>query len=155
AAKEEHRQRFTEDGPWTTDTKLEGIAYRALDVQVTASLFQAMAPGINIAQALHRGRYMRAAALTEWVGIPIDCETYLQILRTKERIKLALIEESPVGRVLYDNGHLSFANMNRHLFENGMAWPHTKKGRLATDTKTINEMARLYPGLRSWGQLAS
>jgi hypothetical protein len=154
-AKEAHRQRFINDGPWTPETKLEGLAYCALDVAGTADLFKSMAPGIHIAQGLHRGRYMRAAANTEWNGIPIDRDTYSLILRNKERIKLELIAESPVGRALYDNGHLSFALLNQYLFEKDIAWPRTKKDRLVTDTKVINEMARLYPGLKSWGQLAS
>jgi hypothetical protein len=155
AAKDFHRQRFIDDGPWTTETKIEGLTYCAGDVHDTAALFKAMAPGVHIAQALLRGRYMRAASAKEWNGVPIDRETYSLILRNKERIKMALIEESPLGRVLYDNGHLSFAHVNQHLYENDIAWPRTKKGRLATDTKTINEMARLYSGLKSWGQLAS
>ena len=51
------------------------LDYCASDIAALERLFPAMLPRLDLDRALIRGRYMKAAALMEWYGVPIDVDT--------------------------------------------------------------------------------
>src|SRR5262245_13965689 len=66
AEKEEMRKLAMRGGPYTQQERKDLLEYCETDVVALPKLLGRMWDKINLAQALHRGRYMRALAVMEW-----------------------------------------------------------------------------------------
>src|SRR5262245_3793145 len=100
------RQLALRGGPFTAEERAGLLDYCACDVQALAQLYAVMAPRVSWPHAIHRGRFMIAAARIERAGIPLDVPT-LEILRAQwDTIKLSLVTriESAAIRASYDEG---------------------------------------------------
>ena len=75
ADKDSMRQLALRGGDYSEDEKQALLDYCETDVDALARLLRVMLPRIDLARALLRGRYMKAAAIMEFNGIPIDVET--------------------------------------------------------------------------------
>ena len=86
-------------GPFTDPEITAWMEYCQSDVEALAKLWTVMAPLLD-ASALLRGRYMKAAALMEWAGIPLDTRTHGQLEKRWDDFKDHLIHEiDPTGTV--------------------------------------------------------
>ena len=74
ADKESMRALALRGGSYSKAEKLILLDYCETDVDALARLLPLMLPHIDLARALLRGRYMKAAAMMEFNGIPIDME---------------------------------------------------------------------------------
>ena len=112
-----------------------------------ARLLPAMLPHIDLAHALLRGRYMRAAAAMEFTGVPIDVPT-LELLRKHwVDIQDQLIAEIDTNYGVFDGRTFRADRWANWLVRNGIPWPLLESGRLALDDDTFREMARAYPAV--------
>src|SRR5262249_48496552 len=67
------------------------LDYCELDVRALTRLLPAMLPRIDLPRALLRGRFMRAAALIEHNGIPVDGETLAALDQHWEALQLEMV----------------------------------------------------------------
>ena len=91
--KENMRQLILRGGPWTAQEKADILDYNAGDVYDLERLLPKMVPDIDLPRALQRGRYMRAAAIIEYTGVPIDVDTLNELRAHWDDIKEQLIAD--------------------------------------------------------------
>ena len=84
--KENMRQLILRGGPWTAQEKADILDYNAGDVYDLERLLPKMLPDIDLPRALQRGRYMRAAAIIEYTGVPIDVDTLNELRATHNAV---------------------------------------------------------------------
>ena len=78
--KQDLRARILAGGPWSAEDRAAFLIYCGSDGTALERLLAVMLPHIDLPRALLRGRFMKAAALIEWNGVPIDTVT-LALLR--------------------------------------------------------------------------
>jgi DNA polymerase I-like protein with 3'-5' exonuclease and polymerase domains len=152
--KEEMRDLAMRGGPYSEQERKDLIAYCETDVVALPKLLGRMWDKSNLPQALHRGRYMRALAITEFNGAPIDTDT-LRLIRTNwQSIKLDLVADVDRKFGVYDDTTFKqdqFAALLLRL--NIRNWPLTKTGKLSTSDKVFKKMADAYPVLQPLKEL--
>ncbi len=134
-------------GAFTADERAALQDYNAADTRALALLFPLIAAQTNIHQALHRGRYMRAVAYTERLGVPIDMEAFKQLDARWDDIKLAVIAETD-RHGLYDGTRFREDRLGNMINERGLMWPRHPDGRFRLNAKTFKAMADALPGWR-------
>ena len=132
------------------------LDYCESDVDALQALLPVMAPKIELPQALHRGRYMAAAARVEAVGIPLDVDLHTELVREWDPLKLALVAavSAQYGDV-YDGLSFRSERFRAYLTAQGILphWPTDFDGRLILDDQTFREMAQFYPHLQPLHEL--
>jgi DNA polymerase I len=122
--------------------------YNCDDVLFDIPLLEALAPRIDLAVALFRGRYSKAVAAMEAQGIPIDAE-YLRDLQTYwQALRMFYIARDDVFDVYDDVGSFREDRFEALIRDRGWTWPRTPTGRLALDKKTFGKQCRQRPELQ-------
>jgi hypothetical protein len=144
--KETGRQHGTER-PTTAHEWEQLLAYNAGDVRDLVNLFQAMLNGgaIHPARALLAGRYLKAVARIERVGVPIDVLTYDQIVAYHQQIVWRIIREIDKKYDVYVDETFKLDRFGGYLARVGIEWPRTPTGRLNTSADVFEDQAKLYP----------
>jgi len=132
-------------GPWSADEQAALLAYCASDVQALERLLAALAPHLDVPHALHRGRYMVAAARIEHTGIPLDGPALRRLREYWEPIQARVIERIDSAYGVYDDGHFRAARFAGFLAAQGIHWPRLPSGALDLKDDTFRDMARAYP----------
>jgi hypothetical protein len=140
-------------GPWTTAERTALLDYCESDVQALGSLFHKIAPMVDLPRALFRGRYMKAVAQIEAVGIPIDVKSLSLLRKHWTEIQDHLIARVDSAYGVYEGQSFRRARFERWLFENQIQWPRLASGELALDDNTFRDMARRHPVLEPLRQL--
>ena len=147
-------------GPWTVAEREGILDYCESDVRALEQLLEAMVRRGHIhfdqrlIYALHRGRYMRAAARMEFGGVPVDLERFYRLASRWDEIERQLIEIFGKQYGVYDEeGSFSEKRFVRYLNAHGWGWPVHESGRLDTQQKTFKQMAQLHPELEPLRQL--
>jgi hypothetical protein len=154
AEKDDMRELAMRGAPFTEQEKKDLIAYCETDVIALEKLLGRMWDKINLPQALHRGRYMRALATVEYNGTPIDVETLTSLRRYWEPIKLDLIADVNREFRCFEGTSFRLNLFARWLREHGIRnWPRTDVGRLSKSDDTFKAMARVYPQLQPLREL--
>ena len=134
------------------------LDYCESDVDALHALLPAMAPTLELPQALRRGRYMAAAARIEAVGIPIDVDLHAELVREWGPLKHSLVATVGVqyGDV-YDGLSFRSERFRAYLTAQGILphWPTDLDGKLLLDDQTFRDMAQFYPGLQPLHELRS
>ena len=89
--KEAMRELIMSDGPWDAGQHEAILDYCESDVDALARLLPAMDAIIDLPRALLRGRYMKAVARIETVGVPIDLPLLQHLRQRWDSIQDALI----------------------------------------------------------------
>jgi hypothetical protein len=146
-----NKARFQED--WSDKADCEGLLdYCMEDNDDADDVLQAqIAKGLNIDQALWRGRYMwLVGSHIEHNGFPVDNDTYCELAAGLPRIRDPLL--ATVDRFgLLEDGHVRDKRFNAMVEALGLArvWPRTyETGKYKRDEVTWKEMARLCPSLK-------
>jgi hypothetical protein len=147
AEKDEMRQLAVRGGPYTNAERVALLEYCQEDVDALARLLPRMLPRIDLPRALHRGRYMVAAAHMETVGVPMDTEAYQTLAESWGQIQDRLIEHIDADYDVYDGRTFRTKRFATFLATNDIPWPHLPSGGLALDDDTFREMARSHPGI--------
>lgn len=93
AEKDELRQLAMRPGPHTEHERVALLEYCQSDVDALAKLLAEMSSHLDFERSLLRGRYMKAAAMMEHVGTPIDVETLSDLREHWDAIKTQLTAE--------------------------------------------------------------
>ena len=174
AEKDEMQQWFIDDLPFTPERKVRGLDYCELDVRKTGELYHKMeqqAP-FNLVAACYRGRYVRAAALTQCVGTPLDQDLVRRFAANHLAMRMTVIDDGNPSLHVYDEDYsLSHARIaeliegRRLPAETEVSatdqevcqargvpyWPRTEGGRLyATDKDTRKQMAEAHGKTHPW-----
>ncbi len=100
---------------------------------------------IDIYRACNRGRFMKAAAMIEANGVPIDMETFRRLESRWEEIKEALIRLLCSEYDVFEGTTFKVNKWEAWLVSKGITWPRLPSGKLALDDGTFRSMARRYP----------
>lgn len=155
ADKEAMRDLAIRGGPWTNEERRQLLDYCESDVRSLESLLRVCVQHVDYGSALLRGRYMKAAAQMEWVGVPIDHYYHKRIGEKWDDIKAALISEVDEGYGVYDGRTFKQDRWSAYLADQGIPWPRLESGRLALDDETFRQMARAYPKVAPIRELRS
>lgn len=150
--KQEMRAVAIRGGPYTSDEMSGLIEYCGHDVEALALLWGGMEPRLD-GSALHRGRYMKAAAWMEWNGIPIDMPMLNCLDAHWDGLKHKLISEIDPGGEIWRDGKFSEARFAAWLGLHGIPWPFLPSGRLQLDKDTWSDMGKCHPLVRSLAEL--
>jgi DNA polymerase I len=147
AEKKDMRQIILDHHEYSDQQRTDIQTYNRADVEATLALLGVMAPAIDLPRALHRGRYMGAAARMEQTGIPIDQARLNRLLENWDGIKRFFIERDDDFELYED---LSFREwrLQKLIEERGWDWPLTDRGHLDLKQKTLGKQAKRYPELR-------
>jgi DNA polymerase-1 len=151
--KEGMRQLAMRGGRYTQPEQQSLLDYCESDVIALERLLNAMLPKLDIFHGVHRGRYMKACALMERAGIPIDSES-LNLLRDNwDKIQARLILRVNAGYDVYEGRTFKAELFAAYLAQRGIDWPRLESGRLALDDNTFKERATVHPELEPLRQL--
>jgi hypothetical protein len=143
--KDELRALAMRGGPYTADERVALLDYCQSDVDALARLLPVMLPTIDVDRALLRGRYMKAVAVMEHNGVPIDVATLDSLRDNWESVQSRLIAVVDRDYGVFLGTTFKAAKWANYLFDNGIPWPRLESGRLALRDETFREMARRYP----------
>jgi len=139
--------------PFTHDERQALINYCQTDVDALGQLLPLMKPHISLEHALLRGRYTRAAAHMERIGVPIDTEAHATLQRYWEPLQRHMVQEIDAQYGVYDGLTFKEDLFSDYLIRNGMGWKYTEHGRFELKDDTFKHMCRMYPQLNSLREL--
>lgn len=147
--KDEWRQLILSKGPWSHEQMAGILAYCESDVESTERLLPFLLPTIDdLAEALNRGRYMRAVARVERVGTPIDMPTFHAWSAHREEIAEQLVEEFDRDHSIYAGISLNSRRFDSWLERHGIqGWPRTATGHPKTDKDTLKDWEGAHPAI--------
>ncbi|MEO9935656.1 DNA polymerase [Rhodopirellula bahusiensis] len=143
--KTEMRELAISGGPYSSEEMVALLDYCQTDVDALDQLLPMMVPQMDIPRAIHRGRYMKAVAMMESAGVPIDVGTLAMFRRQWEPIKAKLIAAIDRDFGVYDGTTFKMDRFESYLIRHGIPWPETDSGRLALDDETFRQQAKSYP----------
>jgi len=143
--KESMRRLALRGGPWTAQERNALLTYCESDVVALAQLLPRMEPYLDVPRAVHRGRFMRAAARIEHIGVPLDTETLGRLQRDRDAIQAHLIGAVDEQYGIFEGKSFRSDRFAAWLARNAIPWPYSAGGRLALDDETFREMSRRYP----------
>jgi DNA polymerase family A len=129
-------------GPWAEQERRDLLDYCEGDVRATTCLLKRMLPSIDLDRALQRGRYMRASASMEHVGVPVDRDSYVRVrsnlpeLRTRAVQAVAGPDSPFVGDTLRSRDFAHWLD-KRHI-----SWPVDQRNRALFDAETFAAMSK-------------
>jgi DNA polymerase I len=151
--KHEMRQLAMRGPPWTHAEMVSLLDYCEQDVLALERLLSRLGPHIDVPHALIRGRYMRAAARIERLGIPMDVPMLQRLRSNWEPMKRRLIERVDALYGVYDDGHFKTELFESYLRKRGLPWPRHPSGAPKLDADTFREMAMLDASLMQLKEL--
>jgi hypothetical protein len=143
-------------GPWTQQERDSLLEYCESDVVPLPALLDKLAGQLSpqaLSQALERGRYAKAVAIMEDVGVPIDTDTLGELRRKWVSIHLQLIAEVDQDFHVYEGVHFRYDLFKDWLDRCRITWPRTPTGRLSVEEDTFRTMALTYPELNPLREL--
>ena len=145
AAKDEMRDRILRGPPFSREETRAILSYCESDVRALADLLPAMLPNIDFPRALLRGRYMRAVAMMEFHGTPIDMEALGLLRENWETVKLYLIEKLAPRYGVFEGSTFKYDRFEAWLVRHNLAWPRLDSGQLDLSADTFRDMSKVYP----------
>lgn len=155
AYKESMRTRILQGPPYTDREKKSILDYCQKDVEMTAELFTAMQPHINLPYALLRGKYMGCVARMEANGIPLDVSKLNKLKDNWPLIKTKFIAEVDKKYNVFEGNVLKEELLRKYIVKNRIPWDLTPKGHLRLDEAYFLEQVKLHPELRELHELRS
>ena len=145
--KEEMRELALRGGPYSSAEQVALLDYCQTDVDALVALLPEMVNKISIDHALIRGRYMKAVARIEYVGIPVDMPLLERLRANWEYIQDDLITSVDEDFGVYEGRTFKIDLFARYLNLHQIAWPRLPSGNLDLQDKTFRMMAKGYPQL--------
>lgn len=135
-------------GPFSAQERVELIEYCQSDVDALNKLLEAMKSSIDLPRALLRGMYTEPLAAMEDLGSPIDYETFQELSRHWEAIKVKLIEKIDQDYGVYENGTFKESLFRHYLDRENIRWPLLDSGKLKLGEDTFKLMANIHPQIK-------
>ena len=143
--KEDMRQLAMRGGPWSPGEPKALLDYCQTDVEALEALLPVMLPQISLPPALLRGRYMKAVAHMEHVGIPLDLPLLRQLQQNWDSIKQRLITAVDVDYGVFQGQTFKRDRWLAYCARNEIPWPRLPSGAPRLDDETFRLMARRHP----------
>jgi len=140
-------------GPWSTTQKTQIMDYCESDVLALTALLKKMQAVIDWPLAQLRGRYLKAVALIQNAGIPVDSFTYNRLLLHWESMQDKLIAEVDQSYGVYEGRTFRTLKFESYLLSRHIAWPRLASGALDLQDQTFKEMAKIHPELQALREL--
>jgi len=153
--KDDMRSLILRGGPWSPEERAAILDYCAGDVTALEQLLPAMLPRIDLPRALLRGRYMKAAAIMEHNGTPIDIETLGLLRQCWTDIQDDLITEIDADYCVFDGRTFKADRWESYLVAHDIPWPRLESGRLDLSDNAFRQMAKAYPAVSPMRELRS
>jgi DNA polymerase-1 len=145
--KEEMRALALRGGPFTGAEREALLNYCGQDVLALRELLNAMRPKLDVPRAIHRGRYMRAVAKMEHVGVPVDADALALLKNNWGTIQDELIHKIDPEFEIYEGRTFKADRFATWLAANNIPWPRLESGALALDDDTFRILSQHYPQL--------
>ncbi len=142
-------------GEWSEDEQKQIIDYCESDVNALFKLWPKMMKKVEIVYALLRGSYVKAVAIIERNGIPIDHDMLTLLNENWELIKGKLISEVDKDYLIYEKGSFKQRNFEAWLSDQGINWPRLESGKLDLKDETFRTMSKMYPSVAPLRELRS
>jgi len=139
----------------SADERAAILDYCETDVTALARLWPAMAPAIDMPRALLRGRYMAAAAVMEFAGVPIDVITLSRLRQHWTDIQDDLIATIDADYGVFDGRSFRAQRWAEYLIANNIPWPRLESDRLDLSDDAFRGMARIHPRVAPMRELRS
>ena len=153
--KDDMRSLVLRGGLWSPEERAAILEYCAGDVAALERLLPAMSPRIDLPRALLRGRYMKAAAVMEWNGTPIDTDTLALLRENWTHIQDQLIANIDADYGVFDGRTFKAERWEHYLVTHGIPWPRLESGRLDLSDDAFRQMAKAYPVVSPMRELRS
>jgi DNA polymerase family A len=153
--KQDLRSLILTGGPWSAADRQAISDYCEADVRALERLLPITLPQIDLPRALLRGRFMKAAAMAEWNGTPIDVTTLELLRRYWDDIQLDLIEEIDKHYGVFEGRSFRLERWEQWLIARGIPWPRLASGRLDLSDESFRQMARAHPAVAPMRELRS
>jgi DNA polymerase-1 len=152
------QERCARGPPWEPGEPEEILAYNEADLGLLLALFEKLLPHTNLTHALERGRFCKAVARMEAIGVPIDVAKYNEVIKKRTLVIAKLIE--PVDRAfnVYAGVTFKLDRFAAYLARESISdWPTTPSGRLVLKAgeleKTLAQHPQVQPLFDLRGQL--
>jgi hypothetical protein len=132
-------------GPWDASQRQAILNYCQSDVDALRPLFRFMYSQIDWDRALLRGRYIKAVALMQATGVPIDTAVLQDCIMSWADIKAELIAEIDSNYHVFEGQSFKSNLWAAFLQRNNIPWPRLDSGALALDDDTFRQQARAFP----------
>jgi len=152
--KEANRMRIAQGFPFTREEMRHIVEYCRGDVKMTRTLLDRMLGQIDIDEALHRGRSMKAVTCMEWNGVPVNVAKLEQIKQNTKLVRRAVVRsfenEFRAGIHVWDeNGDPHFSKRGYTTWVRGMgfdegAWLFNGEFASADDKEVLEPMSLLH-----------
>jgi hypothetical protein len=122
--------------------------YCRSDVVATCALLLAQIDRVDMRLALHWGRFMKAIARQEQLGLPVDTVELERFNDNWPALKLDAIRRHGVEH-FFDGTHFVEKRLEDYVLARGWVdWPRTAHGKLQLQRETIGRQAELHPELQ-------
>lgn len=155
AHKDEMRLLVLSGGPWEAQDQKAIQDYCQSDVDAMRPLLRFMYPQIDWPRALHRGRYMKAVAKMQSVGVPIDTEAMQACIENWDGIKNKLIADIDSEYGVFEGQTFKASLWEGYLERNNIPWPRLDSGSLALDDDTFRQQSKAFPKVAAIRELRS
>jgi len=145
STKQSMRELAMRGGPWSDAEREALISYCTSDVEALEHLLPRMLADIDLPRAILRGRYMRAAARIENVGVPIDLASYTTLRARWDDIKDRLVRAIDSEYGVYEGTSFKAKRFEQWLISNEIPWPRLPSGALDLDDDAFRDMAKAHP----------
>jgi hypothetical protein len=147
ARKEAMRGLVMEQSTWSNTEIAEILGYCLEDARALGLLLDKMLPLLDWPYALLRGRYMKAVAWMERMGVPIDVAAWMALREHWEPLKMRLIETVDRDFHVYDGTEFKSDRFLAYTADAGIDWPLYPSGQPILEGDTFRDMAQVHPAL--------
>ena len=148
AEKESMRQLALRGGPYALEEQRALVDYCKTDVDALVALIPRIVRAETFGHALLRGRYVRAVAVIEDNGIPVDGELLNRIRTQQHQVRAELARDPQRNLGLFDGQTFKMDRFEQMVAEQAIDWPRLPTGRPMLDRDTFSTMSKLHPALR-------
>jgi hypothetical protein len=160
AMKDVFRQMFINDDAFTPEQKEDALDYCQADVLTTWALYLAMCEErpFLLSASVYRGRYVKAAARVQHIGVPLDLQTERGFRHHRLAIRARIIDEGDRDFGVFDDNYsFSHERFEAMLVHRGVtSWPRTERaGLLSSNQDVLKKMAKVHPWLEPWRKMVA
>ena len=151
--KEEMQKLSLRGGPYSGEEQRELLDYCEADVMALKPFLKKLLPDISRQPALMDGNYMKAVALMERTGVPVDTNLFYLLNKHWDMLRLKLVQQVDKKTGFYEGFSFKRKYFGRWLAKRDISWPLLPSGMHQLDKEAWKMMSTLYPELAPHAQL--
>ncbi len=148
----EMRELAKRGGPFTGEEIRALLDYCHSDVRALEHLWLAIEAGLDLS-ALIRGDYMKALAIMEWTGVPIDVPVWTAISERWDDLKFHFSGLLDPQQLVWNGKSFNCARFENWLASEGIDWPRLASGKLNLKRDIWKDMALGHPQVGHFSKL--